>query len=284
VAHAEWYTLRVKTSQTDWEHYETSQNSYSLEGLILYEAYEWEVSAACTESVSAWSASCGFIANEVESGDCAMEAAPSCEDGIQNQGEEGIDCGGPCEACVSEESCPAPDEMEAAIRRIGPIYLVTLDWNESTASEYEFRIRAVGTIAWTTYRTFRTNYQLARLPADQVYEWQLRSICEGEPGDWSAESTFTLGNPSLSGLVPGSGQATGIRIYPNPLNDRMTLLLEQPLEKAERVRLLNVFGQEVWAAVLSEGQSRHEFDLSEVPAGLYLLDAGQNEPLKIVIQ
>ena len=174
--------------------------------------------------------------------------------------------------------------MEAAIRRIGPIYLVTLDWNGSTASEYEFRVRAVGTSTWTTYRTFRTNYQLARLPADQVYEWQLRSICEGEPGDWSAESTFTLGNPSLSGLVPGSGQATGIRIYPNPLNDRMTLLLERPLEKAERVRLLNVFGQEVWSAVLSEGQSRHEFDLSEVPAGLYLLDAGQNELLKIVIQ
>jgi len=26
---------------------------------------------------------------------------PSCEDGIQNQGEEGIDCGGPCKPCVT---------------------------------------------------------------------------------------------------------------------------------------------------------------------------------------
>ena len=36
---------------------------------------------------------------------------PSCEDGIQNQGEAGTDCGGPCPACTplcasGDESCP----------------------------------------------------------------------------------------------------------------------------------------------------------------------------------
>lgn len=25
--------------------------------------------------------------------------SPTCNDGIQNQGEEGVDCGGPCVAC-----------------------------------------------------------------------------------------------------------------------------------------------------------------------------------------
>lgn len=33
-------------------------------------------------------------------------AAPTCNDGIQNQGETGIDCGGPCPACVGN-SCPS---------------------------------------------------------------------------------------------------------------------------------------------------------------------------------
>lgn len=32
-------------------------------------------------------------------GVCAFEPAPSCTDGIQNQGETGVDCGGPCAAC-----------------------------------------------------------------------------------------------------------------------------------------------------------------------------------------
>ncbi len=50
------------------------------------------------------------IQNQGETGvDCggpcpACAAAPTCSDGIQNQGETGIDCGGPCAACPP--SCP----------------------------------------------------------------------------------------------------------------------------------------------------------------------------------
>lgn len=32
---------------------------------------------------------------------CVGAAAPTCNDGIQNQGEAGVDCGGPCTACAS---------------------------------------------------------------------------------------------------------------------------------------------------------------------------------------
>jgi|GEM_PF-2937145 len=42
------------------------------------------------------------IMNQSETGiDCGgpCAACPSCSDGIQNQGETGIDCGGPCSAC-----------------------------------------------------------------------------------------------------------------------------------------------------------------------------------------
>jgi hypothetical protein len=34
-------------------------------------------------------------------GICTITSTPSCSDGIQNQGETGIDCGGPCSACSS---------------------------------------------------------------------------------------------------------------------------------------------------------------------------------------
>ena len=42
------------------------------------------------------------IKNEGETGvDCGgpCKACPTCDDGIQNQGETDIDCGGPCKAC-----------------------------------------------------------------------------------------------------------------------------------------------------------------------------------------
>ena len=30
---------------------------------------------------------------------CCLLASETCADGIQNQGEDGIDCGGPCSPC-----------------------------------------------------------------------------------------------------------------------------------------------------------------------------------------
>ncbi|MBN2422028.1 fibronectin type III domain-containing protein [Candidatus Woesearchaeota archaeon] len=44
------------------------------------------------------------LKNQDEAGiDCGgqCDACPTCNDGIQNQGEEGIDCGGPCDACLT---------------------------------------------------------------------------------------------------------------------------------------------------------------------------------------
>ena len=34
---------------------------------------------------------------------CSRDCKPTCFDGIQNQGEEGVDCGGPCNSCDSED-------------------------------------------------------------------------------------------------------------------------------------------------------------------------------------
>ena len=43
----------------------------------------------------------GFRASLLNSNGCGTGTAPSCNDGIQNQGETGVDCGGPCAPCSS---------------------------------------------------------------------------------------------------------------------------------------------------------------------------------------
>lgn len=61
----------------------------------MYEYYEDVPVATCTDGIQ----------NQGETGiDCggpciACPPPPTCTDGIQNQGETGIDCGGPCAAC-----------------------------------------------------------------------------------------------------------------------------------------------------------------------------------------
>lgn len=49
---------------------------------------------------------CGGVCGTCLTGSCTngvcQEAAPTCTDNTQNQGETGIDCGGPCAACQQE--------------------------------------------------------------------------------------------------------------------------------------------------------------------------------------
>ncbi len=49
----------------------------------------------------------GFRASLLSSPGCSGGADPTCDDGIQNQGEEGVDCGGPCAAV-----CPTCNDGE----------------------------------------------------------------------------------------------------------------------------------------------------------------------------
>ncbi len=61
-------------------------------------------SGACSNPVVANGTSCndgnGATSNDVcTNGSCAGSVSASCNDGIQNQGETGVDCGGPCAAC-----------------------------------------------------------------------------------------------------------------------------------------------------------------------------------------
>jgi len=68
--------------------------------------------AFITYSTNCGAATCSDgIQNQGETGidcggPCPACAAPTCSDGIQNQGELGIDCGGPCTACVGN-TCSA---------------------------------------------------------------------------------------------------------------------------------------------------------------------------------
>ncbi|PLX03049.1 MAG: hypothetical protein C0594_11135, partial [Marinilabiliales bacterium] len=41
------------------------------------------------------------------------QVAPTCTDGIQNQGETGVDCGGPCPACGVGDDCNSPEVISS---------------------------------------------------------------------------------------------------------------------------------------------------------------------------
>jgi len=67
----------------------------------------WSANNASRVTLTACATCSDGIQNQGETGvDCggpcpACGPAPTCSDGIQNQGETGVDCGGPCAACPS---------------------------------------------------------------------------------------------------------------------------------------------------------------------------------------
>ena len=72
-----------------------------ISGTFLFAALICMVYTGCKKKEAAESCTDG-IKNQTETGvDCGgpCTACASCSDGIQNQGETGIDCGGPCTPC-----------------------------------------------------------------------------------------------------------------------------------------------------------------------------------------
>ena len=58
------------------------------------------------------------------------EPDPTCNDGIQNQGETGIDCGGPCAPCETE-ACTVEVIGGSVVAGIAPVYITGLTANEN---------------------------------------------------------------------------------------------------------------------------------------------------------
>jgi hypothetical protein len=103
VAEAERYKLQIRRQgDPNWINYNSQVTVLSLRGALPGITYEWRVSSDCGEEESAWSAACTFIGGDANSGSNCEQGGDeaTCEDGVQNGEETGVDCGGPdCPAC-----------------------------------------------------------------------------------------------------------------------------------------------------------------------------------------
>ncbi len=73
------------------------------------------------------------IQNQGETGiDCGgpCPACPTCNDGIQNQGEEGVDCGGPCAPCETEV-CTVEVSGGSVVAGLAPVFISGMTPNEN---------------------------------------------------------------------------------------------------------------------------------------------------------
>jgi hypothetical protein len=110
---AERYTIEIRLEgSTTWYEFRTSNTSQIIRGLSRGANYEWRLASSCSEETSNWSAICTFNSDDPTTGQCSTPDVPTCEDGIQNGDETGIDCGGSCAACEQEETPTCEDGIQ----------------------------------------------------------------------------------------------------------------------------------------------------------------------------
>ncbi len=71
--------------------------------------------------------SCTYVAPEEEATVVAEQSEATCYDGIKNQGERGVDCGGPCDACATTTKTVVQEETKTNWLYVGlGIFIILL--------------------------------------------------------------------------------------------------------------------------------------------------------------
>ncbi len=123
----------------------------------------------------------------------------------------------------------------------------------------------------------------AFLGAGSTWQWRVRCACNTNPVNatpWSAVDAFSV--PILrEGLLTST-----MEVAPNPADQRLRLRLEAREAGPLTWRMVDALGRTVLTQKqgLTAGPNVWEVDVSDVPVGLYLIQAAGTEPVRVEIQ
>ena len=122
----------------------------------------------------------------------------TCSNGIQDDFEIDIDCGGFCNTCA----CSAPTDMTFTNISGSSIQI---DWSSvSTAVGYDVRYRPSGTTTWTVANTNTNLIMINNLTPTTTYEFQIRADCGNRDTPYATIETHTTNNCQSSETYTGS--------------------------------------------------------------------------------
>ncbi len=137
------------------------------------------------------------IAKGIQVCDHSEGQEPTCEDGIQNGDETGIDCGGSnCMPC-NEVICDKPRNISATV--LDAVVKITFT-PVTGANSYRIRYRSLGETIYQK-QTFSSNELFLRdLKPGTTYEYGIRTICENSDSDFSTSAQFTTSDDEASDI------------------------------------------------------------------------------------
>ncbi|MEM8523200.1 MAG: proprotein convertase P-domain-containing protein [Bacteroidota bacterium] len=199
---------------------------------------------------------------------------PTCDDGIQNGLETGVDCGGPdCPPCMMEPTCDVPTGLFET-NNTGTS--VTLNWTDvPAANNYTVQGRQIGSSNWQLTLTANTNSTTVsnNIVPGVTYEWRVRSNCNDGMSDFSEIATFTAGSSSNSGLENRGGNVEinatlQVKVYPSPTSSLLNVSSNQTIEQIE---ILDMTGKLISSTRTDVGQATTQLNISYLINGHYFV-------------
>jgi hypothetical protein len=172
-----------------------------------------------------------------------------------------------------------------------------INWAQPSC-EYGYSIRRSlhNDNIWTTFTiTPNTHYTFSGLVHNTSYDWQIRTNCNAAQtsvSGWSATQTFT----TLARLEDGDGITnpdqqynSSFNVYPNPANDRVTVVFSSYKEEGYNIRLIDISGRTVLNQnnISVIGENQYQMNISELSKGIYMVMLQRGDGVlqsKIVIQ
>lgn len=111
-------------------------------------------------------------------------------------------------------------------------------------------------------------YNASGLDANQTYALRLKA--DTWVGNFYLDASVTTLN---TGIEDDKGQNNAVFIYPNPVSDNFIIELKNELNEVSTVQLFTVNGQLVKELLIPAHQTRISFDVSNIEAGLYILQS-----------
>ncbi len=212
--------------------------------------------------------------------DCGGSCDPcgsssSCDDGLQNGDETGVDCGGSCDPCAPTGSCDAPSGLASSPRKGGRE--ATLSWNAvGAATSYTVRLRQAGASSWSEGTASATQINATGLTKGATYEWGVSSNCGGSSSGFTY-STFVAGSSGRTSGEIFDQASLDINVYPNPASVNATIELDA--EQAVSVQVFDVTGRLVWSATQEYDafDNTLQLDLSDWQDGAYFVKVNDGE-------
>ena len=127
---------------------------------------------------------------------------------------------------------------------------------------------------------------ITSLPGTGYYPFMLPGLSSSIP---LTTPTLTPICGVLSGYhEPGPKEICIPTIYPNPANDKIHISFDCDFSQMAEVKIFNIIGEEVFSKSISTTNYESMFDVSELPAGIYLVKSQSADQAvfnsKIVIQ